>query len=203
MAEALAADPALDDRLAGAAYLIDDGLVRFVDEAGRTVGAVRFATPDAPGVFTAEDAPPDPTLLARRTALVSAFEDPRFVAMVERYNPDVLPWSDAPDDGWAVYLVPGAQRLEHVPLGGGWLAHVSPDGATVLSMSAVSKSVLDVPVSELRGNPDSLFAATSLAPLPDPTWIAFSTIWGIPLVVITSEKEAWLIDGARLCYTPI
>lgn len=203
--------PALPEDLRG--YVIDErgperAFVHFVRETpGGLASAVRVlcdaAHPDC-AVESASDIPwnADSELARRHRATLAAIADPRFVRKVQSYNPDVVPWSDDGDEGWAVYLVPGASDYAHVPLGGGYRAHVSPDGATVIAFDALSNGVLDVPVSELRGK-DAAYTATVLTPLPDATYIMFSKIWDISMFVITRDAVWGMVRGDTLSWMPL
>lgn len=214
VAEALKATPAEAAKaLAVTGYVIEENdtgaVVHFTHVEGGQVTPVFDVSFDAThleGTATRIENPTPAgldTFVARASLAVrSATTDARFVPKANAYNPDVLPWSGDPAEGWAVYLIPGAASFDAVPLGGGYRAHVSADGATVLDMEPLSAGVLSVPVSQLQAQAGGLYMTSVLTPLPDATYIAFSNIWKVPLGVVVADG-AWLMSGAGLCFAPM
>lgn len=122
--------------------------------------------------------------------------DPRFIPKWPTYNVDVVPWSDVPDEGWAVYLVPSAADYSHVPLGGGYRVHMSPDGRVVQAFDALSVGVIEVDVTALKKQ-QGMFVTSVLTPIPDATYIAFANIWDVVLFTVTGDA-AWGMAGPNL-----
>lgn len=215
MVEALRAQTLEDlqrSRISG--YVIDARgdapVVHFLGMDGPTITPVldvRFDGdhPQGLAVPLAGASPLDPESEEAREfrAIKTATADPGFVLEAPNYNPDVLPWSTDPAEGWAVYLIPGAADEDAVPLGGGYRAHVSADGNTILEMLPLSRTVMSVPVTTLHQSEGAMFITTVLTPLPDATYIAFANIWTIQLVVSTQDNGVWIVSGDRLCWTEL
>lgn len=180
----------------------DDATVHLLQEGPTgvvSVGRVDFDASHASGVFrAATDVVLDPTSGLARSyrAIRLAAADPRYVLKWPTYDADVVPWSDTPADGWAVYLVPSTTDVAHVPLGGGYRVHVSADGATVEAFDALSKTVLEVSVGAMQDG-KGMFTSSVLTPVPDATYVAFSKFWRVTMFVVT-EDSAWGMSGDAL-----
>lgn len=208
LAEAHGGDPiAAMQALGVSGYIIETsedtrGVVHFLRAGSELleVAQVVFEPASPQGRLIALSAPAAPTdsVASAFRAMHSARTDLRFIPKTARYNPDVLPWSADPAEGWAVYLLPGATSLSAVPLGGGYRAHVSPDGSTVLEMLALSQTVLEVPVETIQRE-KAFFMTTVLTEVPNASYVAFSAIWGIPIAVAATEAS-FILAGDQLCW---
>ncbi len=174
----------------------ESATVHFVRDADAgLVSALRVtidpATPEGvlqlPGDQPIED---DAPLAQSWRASSAARSDSNFVAKWPSYNVDAVPWSANPAEGWAVYLIPSATDYAHVPLGGGYRAHVSADGRRVESFDPLSNAVVEFPIDQ-EGL--AMVTASILTPVPNESYFAWAYTWHRPLTLVTPDVSVWMI----------
>jgi hypothetical protein len=127
---------------------------------------------------------------ARELAAGSGFQ-----ACTSRYNTVVVPRENA--GPWRVYLLAASQDPDEFILTGHHRITVSPDGRTVLSSKALSKSCIVSKADRKEASPTGLFVTHVLDPEPIETHVFTSLNYQIPLFVGT-ERGTFKVQGATI-----
>ena len=175
----------------------DQILVTFIDQ---TPAALYRASVSRDGVIGPVVALETPAALtsyeagaatARATAMASKFQP-----CSERYNTVVLPLphSDAPENSWVVYLIPGTTNANVVPMGGMYRLEVN--GTNIISMRGFTRSCI-----ALQNDPKSVALVVShlLDPIPTEAHVFWSTWAKKPLYIATPPNGTiWAVEGGKI-----
>lgn len=154
----------------------------------------------------------DQTLLDTPVALTAAqaaLARARHVAAMEATRKSYRPCTPAPfntvvlpvpgDRTMAVYLLSAQQDTASYPMGGAYRVIVGRDGSAV-SARPYSVSCLNMPLPKpSRGKiPVGLVVTHLLDPVPTEIHVFASLSLGVPLFVITSDKQMWQVRGSSI-----
>jgi len=115
-------------------------------------------------------------------------------------NPVVLPGEAIGERGIAVYLLAGTSRAHVAVLGKHSRALVSEDGARVLQLTALSKTVLEIPTQDPAGGRVAALTVTHVVTdFPLETHVFASLAAGLPIYVGT-RRGVWRVDGDRIAF---
>lgn len=128
-------------------------------------------------------------MLTARVTASSAITE----ACSERLNSVVLPIKN----GWQVYLLTSTTEPNVIPAGGHRQIITSPDGKTILSNEAYSKSCFKLQVPDENSNVAALMMTHIVSDMPAPTHVFHSLQFGIPLFVST-KKGLWKVEGDKV-----
>lgn len=178
-------------------------VVTFLSNDGNAVAPVvrvRFAsfesTPKVVPAEPGEAATPEEIALfsARETAVAGKFRP-----CSERYNTVVLPASAAEGGNFVVCLIPATTDPNVVLVGGFHRAVVSADGRTLLSLTPLSKSCLDIPLVQNGVHAEALMASHILGPAPAEHHVFLSLLHRMTFYVATS-RGAFAVSGTEMRY---
>jgi hypothetical protein len=197
------------EKAAEARLLKDDRLVGWLASPEDQGGACHFVRQEGAGYtsifrvlfpgYTLQNArldrteqPMDPVLASAFRARQSALKS-GFARMTERYNPVVVPASTLGEEGWLVYLLAATTDPSALVLSGHSRVLVSADGATVKSVTALSKTLLLAPRKATGGDrPAGLFLRHIVTDTPLETHVFTSLVYRMPMVIGTN-LGLWVI----------
>jgi hypothetical protein len=201
-AAALASDAALeirkfrrDDRVRG--WITEAGEdtidVTFVDE--NALALYRIRVPDkgrrAGKLDALEPAQPLAGYAARALAARNAALGSDIQPCSDRYNTVVLP-GEGSADTFDVYMLPGTQKQNVVPIGGSY--RITVEGGQVTSQRGFTKSCIELDKS---GNTAGLMITHLLDHTPTEVHVYWSLWAGLPIYVSTSAGP-WSVDKGRI-----
>lgn len=180
----------------------DTWLVQFftVAEPRKVLCRVRVAAqPEREPTFESLDPPPlasddmQRVMRAQSTAL-AALGPP-----AQPQNPLVLPGAAIGEDGFLVYLLAGTTRPDLAVFGQHHRVLVSSDGLTVAKLEPMSKTVLEVPLTNgrLGSRVEELFVTHLVTRCPTETHVFVSLLHRVPVCVGTATG-IWLVDGDKI-----
>ncbi|MBY0401085.1 hypothetical protein K2X89_12380 [Myxococcota bacterium] len=173
-------------------------LVRFIDRADRAEVDISVDPYSALTPLVMRDVPPK-LLSPRERAMWRARQlvlDQPFVRCADRYNPVVLPETDAPDSPWLVYLLATSDDPHQVVLAGHQKFRVDAEGRTVLEHVPLSRSCLTV---SAKADPSTYFITHDASSEPVETQVYSSLAHGLTLFVgVVEPRRSWKIDGGRV-----
>lgn len=149
--------------------------------------------------FQAFDPPAPPPadmrllMLARRTAIAATG------APQQSLNPVVLPGNVVGSDGVLVYLIAAARDPNVVVLGKHVRILVSSDGKTVIQHHALSKSIIELPASDVPAGSQRAGAWIThlVSACPTEAHVFASLLHRMPIYVGTSRGN-WAVEGDRI-----
>jgi len=115
------------------------------------------------------------------------------------YNTVVLPGSLANFDGWLVYLLAASSDANTVPVGGHFRAHITADGATLMSIEPLSKSCLTLSRATEKGATAALYMTHVMTDTPIETHVFLNLLYGVDFYVGT-ETSVWGITKGSIRY---
>jgi hypothetical protein len=126
---------------------------------------------------------------ARAAALASKFQP-----CSEKYNSVVLPSTDATENSWTVYLIPGTTKNNVVPIGGTYRVEVS--GSNVVSQRGFTRTCI-----ALQTDPRAvgLMITHLLDPVPTEAHVFWSLWAKKPMYVATPPNGTiWIVEGTKI-----
>ncbi len=178
--------------------LATGGRVRFIRERNGALEAaydIDFLPGAAPHLAAADSSVLKPEEIAQLGAQLLALNN------IERpcsqnYNPVAL--RDPESDGWLVWALAATTVPKLMIVGGHYRFTISADGKTILRKDALSRSCLNMPISQdpARGTPAALFLTQLVSNQPLETTIYLSLLHRIPLIVAMPDGKIWdIADG--------
>jgi len=116
----------------------------------------------------------------------------------QRVNPVVLPGAVAGERGILVYLLAGTTKANVAVFGRHFRALISEDATSVVSMTPLSKTALEMPMNQADcSNPVGLFVRHAVTDYPLETHVFTSLLTKSPVVVGTN-RGMWKVDGTKV-----
>ncbi|HVJ29559.1 MAG TPA: hypothetical protein VNA66_04555 [Gammaproteobacteria bacterium] len=110
----------------------------------------------------------------------------------DRYNSVVL--DDPETDGQIVYLLAASKEPGAIVVGGHYRVTVSASGEEVLAADRLSSACMTASPPDKSAGPSVAFVVTHLvSDTPVETHVFLSLLHDEPMVVLTSEKTAWIV----------
>lgn len=172
-------------------------LVTFIDQSPAALYRVSVSRDGIAGPANALETPATLTPFeagaanARAAAMASEFQ-----SCSERYNTVVLPLprSDAPENSWVVYLIPGTKKANVVPLGGMYRLEIN--GSNVISMRGFTRSCISL---QNDSEAVALMVSHLLDPIPTEAHVFWSTWAKKPLYISTPPNgTVWAVEGGEI-----
>jgi hypothetical protein len=141
-----------------------------------------------------EETSPDfaPLIRARQTALNAAS------GSTQPLNPVIVPGSVLGEEGHLVYLIAATNRPNVAVFGQHFRALVSTDGKDLISFTALSKAMLEIPY-QAQADSASLMVTHIVTDYPLETHVFTSLLLGIEVYVGT-QRGVWRINGDRIAF---
>lgn len=189
--------------------------LREVDEEGRPKDSwvvMFFTAEDSPRIshevrvfakvgkvteYSKVDPPRKPTndllmLIRVRQVAISALPE-----VVQPINPVLLPSEVDGEEGMVVYLLAGTTKPDVAVFGKHYRAVVARDGSVVRKISPMSKTVLEVPTRDPKGEVKALFVSHILTDWPLETHVFTSMRHKLPIYVST-KRGVWKVNGDKV-----
>ena len=173
--------------------------VTFVDQNAAALYRVLVSQEGRAGTPAVLDPPAAPTAYeagaARATAAARAAT---FERCAQRYNTVVLPGPGKTGENWLVYLLPGTNRSDLVPIGGTYRMDV--ESGVVARQRGFTRTCIAL---QIERKPDAEPVAMMISHLLDATPTEAHVFWSLwakmPMIVVTAPQgTAWAIEGGSI-----